>query len=58
MLNLLGDHAVRPFAERSHRVVRWTEHDRGGHFAALQAPDLLLDDVRALAATLSGAIGT
>lgn len=58
VLNLLGDHAVRPFAERSHRVARWTEHDRGGHFAALQAPDLLLDDVRTFAATLSGAIGT
>lgn len=58
MLNLLGDHAVRPFVERSHRVVRWTEHDSGGHFAALQAPDLLLDDVRAFAATLSGAITT
>lgn len=52
VLNLPGDHAMRPFAERSHRVVRWTERDRGGHFAALQAPDLLIDDVRAFAAEL------
>ncbi|MEQ3539589.1 epoxide hydrolase family protein [Pseudonocardia tropica] len=52
VLNLLGDHGVRVFAERSHRVVRWTEHDRGGHFASLQAPDLLLDDLRAFAHSL------
>lgn len=52
VLNLLGDGASRPFAERSHRVVRWTEHDRGGHFASLQAPDLLVDDVRGFTAEL------
>ena len=52
VLNLLGDGALRPFAERSHRVVRWTEHDRGGHVASLQAPDLLIDDVRTFAGTL------
>lgn len=28
-------------------MTRWTSLDRGGHFAALQAPDLLLRDVRA-----------
>jgi pimeloyl-ACP methyl ester carboxylesterase len=27
-------------------VVRWSEFDRGGHFAALEAPDLLGADVR------------
>jgi pimeloyl-ACP methyl ester carboxylesterase len=41
-----GDAGVRAFAERDHRVTRWTRFDRGGHFAALQAPDLLLQDVR------------
>jgi pimeloyl-ACP methyl ester carboxylesterase len=41
-----NDVTVRPLAERDHRVVRWTEFDRGGHFAALEAPDLLVDDVR------------
>ena len=50
-----GDGALRPFAERSNRVVRWTEFDRGGHFAALQAPDLLVGDIRAFAAELAGA---
>jgi hypothetical protein len=27
-------------------VARWTEFDRGGHFAALLAPDLLERDLR------------
>jgi pimeloyl-ACP methyl ester carboxylesterase len=41
-----GDSTVRAFAERDHTVARWTRLDRGGHFAALQAPDLLVGDVR------------
>jgi pimeloyl-ACP methyl ester carboxylesterase len=41
-----GDGTIRRLAERQQRVVRWTEYDRGGHFAALQAPDLLLGDIR------------
>ncbi|WP_211190451.1 epoxide hydrolase family protein [Actinomycetospora sp. TBRC 11914] len=40
-----GDHTIRGIAERSHHVVRWTTHDRGGHFASLQAPDLLVADL-------------
>jgi pimeloyl-ACP methyl ester carboxylesterase len=42
-----GDSTIRTFAEREHDIVHWSEFDRGGHFAALQAPDLLVDDVRA-----------
>jgi epoxide hydrolase len=30
-----------------HRFVHWTEFDRGGHFAAMEQPDLLVGDVRA-----------
>jgi len=41
-----GDSTVRRFAERDHNVVRWNRFDRGGHFAALQAPDLFISDVR------------
>ena len=40
------DIAIRPFADRIHNVVRWSEFGRGGHFAALEAPDLLTADVR------------
>lgn len=37
----------RERAEQAHRVEHWTEMPRGGHFAALEVPDLLVEDVRA-----------
>jgi hypothetical protein len=40
------DVAVRPFAAKVNNVVRWSEFTRGGHFAALEAPDILTADVR------------
>ncbi|HEX7097211.1 MAG TPA: epoxide hydrolase [Acidimicrobiales bacterium] len=39
--------ARRAWIERDNDLVHWTEHDRGGHFAALEEPDLFVDDVRA-----------
>lgn len=43
----------RRWAEaRYKRIVRWTEHDRGGHFASLEEPDLFVADVIASAKTL------
>lgn len=41
------DPAIRRILERSHTIVHWYEFDRGGHFAALEAPDLLVGDIRA-----------
>jgi pimeloyl-ACP methyl ester carboxylesterase len=41
-----GDHAIRGLAELSNTVTHWTRHPRGGHFASLQAPDLLVADIR------------
>ena len=38
--------AIRRFAERSNNIVHWTEFDRGGHFAAMEQPELLVEDVR------------
>ncbi|HEX8769451.1 MAG TPA: epoxide hydrolase [Acidimicrobiales bacterium] len=46
------DVAIRLFAERAHRIVHWSEFGRGGHFAAMEAPGLLIDDVRAFFRTL------
>ena len=44
---------IRSFAERDlPTLARWTEFPRGGHFAALEQPDLLVDDVRAFARSL------
>jgi pimeloyl-ACP methyl ester carboxylesterase len=38
--------AIRRFAELTNNIVHWTEFDSGGHFAAMEAPDLLVGDVR------------
>jgi epoxide hydrolase len=40
------DITIRNIAEREHNIVHWSEFDRGGHFAAMEAPDLLTADVR------------
>ncbi|GAA1669905.1 epoxide hydrolase [Nonomuraea maheshkhaliensis] len=42
-----GDAGIRRVAEREHNVIHWSEFGRGGHFAAMEAPDLLVADVRA-----------
>jgi pimeloyl-ACP methyl ester carboxylesterase len=44
--NFGEDVAIRRWAEQVNTVVRWTEFDRGGHFAALEVPELLAGDVR------------
>jgi hypothetical protein len=40
------DPAMRHILGREHTITHWTEYDRGGHFAALEAPDLLVEDIR------------
>ena len=40
-------HPPRSFAEQAYNIQRWTEMPRGGHFAALEVPGLLADDVAA-----------
>jgi pimeloyl-ACP methyl ester carboxylesterase len=37
---------VRRLAERTHDIVHWSEFDRGGHFPAMEVPDLLVGDLR------------
>jgi pimeloyl-ACP methyl ester carboxylesterase len=37
----------RKVAERHANLQRWTVMPRGGHFAAIEEPDLLVDDLRA-----------
>jgi pimeloyl-ACP methyl ester carboxylesterase len=39
----------RSWAERNHNVVHYTKMPRGGHFAALEEPDLLAADIRKFA---------
>jgi pimeloyl-ACP methyl ester carboxylesterase len=40
-------HPPREWAERFFNVQRWTEMPEGGHFAALEEPQRLVDDIRA-----------
>ncbi|MDQ0953599.1 pimeloyl-ACP methyl ester carboxylesterase [Streptomyces phaeochromogenes] len=44
--NFGEDVAIRRWTEETNTVVRWTEFDRGGHFAALEVPELLTGDIR------------
>ena len=37
--------SIRPLAEQRYDIRRWTEYPRGGHFAALEVPDLFVEDV-------------
>ena len=36
----------RSYAERLYNVTQWTEMPRGGHFAAMEQPNLLIQDIR------------
>jgi len=36
----------RPWVERGYNIQRWTEMPRGGHFAAMEEPELLAEDIR------------
>jgi len=52
--NFAQDVAIRRYGEQGYRIVHWSEFDRGGHFAAMEVPDLLVGDVRAFFASLRG----
>lgn len=42
----------RPWCEPHYNITRWTTMPRGGHFAAFEQPELLIEDVRAFFATV------
>ena len=37
---------LRSLAERTDKIVHWTEFERGGHFPGLEQPDALIGDIR------------
>ncbi len=47
VINFAHDYAIRSYVEKENTVVRWNDVDRGGHFAALEEPELLTEDIRA-----------
>lgn len=42
----------RSWVEAAYRVTHWTEQPHGGHFAAMEQPELFVDDVRAFFRTV------
>jgi pimeloyl-ACP methyl ester carboxylesterase len=42
-----ADDMVRRLVDPDRQIGHWSEFERGGHFAAMEAPDLLVEDVRA-----------
>ena len=42
----------RSYVERTYNLVQWTEMPKGGHFAALEQPELLINDIRKFAKLL------
>lgn len=47
----------RSFAEKTYAIVHWTDMPRGGHFAAMEEPELMLADLRAFIGRVSGEPG-
>jgi pimeloyl-ACP methyl ester carboxylesterase len=45
---------LRHIADRTNHIVQWTEYDRGGHFPAMEQPDLLVGDIRTFFRKLHG----
>ncbi|MFK7854478.1 MAG: epoxide hydrolase family protein [Granulosicoccus sp.] len=42
----------RSYAERLYNITQWTQMPRGGHFAAMEEPDLLIQDIRQFSRSL------
>ena len=44
--------APKSYVDRIYNIVQWTKMSKGGHFAALEQPDLLVKDIRDFAKSL------
>ena len=38
--------AIKSLADPAGKIEHWKEYERGGHFAAMEVPDLLAGDLR------------
>jgi pimeloyl-ACP methyl ester carboxylesterase len=47
-----ADTTIRGLMDPQGAIKHWSEYDRGGHFAAMEAPDLLSQDIRTFFRTL------
>jgi epoxide hydrolase len=41
-----ADTTIRSLLDPGNTIGHWSEYERGGHFPAMEAPDLLVGDVR------------
>jgi len=41
-----ADTSIRVLADPTGQVEHWSEYDSGGHFPAMETPDLLSNDIR------------
>ncbi|MBW5445828.1 alpha/beta fold hydrolase [Cohnella sp. CFH 77786] len=41
-----SDVAIRYYGDMANNIVHWREYERGTHFAAIDAPDLMIADIR------------
>jgi hypothetical protein len=41
-----ADTTIRSLMDPDGKIEHWSEYDRGGHFAAMEVPDLLTSDIR------------
>ncbi|CAG7651200.1 hypothetical protein PAESOLCIP111_06267 [Paenibacillus solanacearum] len=48
-----SDVAIRHYAAQNNHIVHWSEFDRGTHFPAIDASDLMISDIRAFFRGLS-----
>ena len=42
-----ADPLARRMLDPNHQIAHWSEFERGGHFPAMEVPDLLVGDLRA-----------
>ena len=47
-----ADTSIRVLADPTGQVEHWSEYDSGGHFPAMETPDLLSNDIRSFFARL------
>ena len=43
----------RTYAERMYNIKRWSKMSKGGHFAALEQPDLLVNDIKSIRSNIA-----
>jgi len=46
------DVAIRRYGAQTHNITHWSDFGQGGHFAAMETPQLLIPDIRTFFRTI------